>query len=344
MSLIGNYNVLQKTPGRYIGGSSAAFATGVGPTTGVQPSAFGLYSDWQKFALSDRGAQTATIFKVASVPYGYYPPSSWRLPISAGGISSFKTAAGSGAITNSNLASGQYIAAPLSGSGDITGINLAVPGNLSSTQTGSGNITAASLSGSLYATATITGVGSVTATPAGSLSASASLSGGGDITAASLTNATLLLTASLSGSGAISVASLTNATLLLTAALSGSGSVSAVPTAPGSISAAIKSYGDLTPQGLSDAVWQAMLANYTASGSAGSQLAAAGAAGDPWASLIETNYTAKQLFRLMSAVLMGKVSGASGNTITFRDVNDTVSRVVATTDSSGDRITVTLSP
>lgn len=42
--------------------------------------------------------------------------------------------------------------------------------------------------------------------------------------------------------------------------------------------------------------------------------------------------------------LLGKASGATGSTITFRDVNDTTNRIVATTDSSGDRLTVTLVP
>jgi len=57
---------------------------------------------------------------------------------------------------------------------------------------------------------------------------------------------------------------------------------------------------------------------------------------------IESNLTPREAMKLMSAVLLGKVSGAGSNTPVFRDVNDTVDRVSAVTDSSGDRTSVTL--
>lgn len=52
--------------------------------------------------------------------------------------------------------------------------------------------------------------------------------------------------------------------------------------------------------------------------------------------------TLTQHIRLLSAVLGGKVSGAGTGTETFRDIADTVDRVVATVDSSGNRTAITL--
>jgi hypothetical protein len=62
------------------------------------------------------------------------------------------------------------------------------------------------------------------------------------------------------------------------------------------------------------------------------------------AAVVETGYSLLQTLRLMFAALCGKCSGLSGTTATFRDVNDTTNRIVATVDSSGDRTSVGLSP
>lgn len=51
--------------------------------------------------------------------------------------------------------------------------------------------------------------------------------------------------------------------------------------------------------------------------------------------------TIGQAFKLLLAVLVGKVSGAGGSTITFRDVDDTKNRVVANVDANGNRTAVT---
>jgi hypothetical protein len=57
---------------------------------------------------------------------------------------------------------------------------------------------------------------------------------------------------------------------------------------------------------------------------------------------VETNRTPRQAFRLILAALAGKLSGAATTTVTIRDTNDTVDRVVATVDSNGNRSAVTL--
>lgn len=63
-----------------------------------------------------------------------------------------------------------------------------------------------------------------------------------------------------------------------------------------------------------------------------------------WASVMETGYSALQGMRLIMAALLGKASGMATTTATFRDVNDTANRIVATVDSNGNRSAVTLTP
>lgn len=57
-------------------------------------------------------------------------------------------------------------------------------------------------------------------------------------------------------------------------------------------------------------------------------------------SAVEAGVTLQQSLRLQSAVLLGKVSGAGTGTETFRDVNDTKNRVVATVDANGNRTSI----
>ncbi len=57
---------------------------------------------------------------------------------------------------------------------------------------------------------------------------------------------------------------------------------------------------------------------------------------------VETGLTFRQAMRLISSVLLGKVTGAATATNTFRDTNDTKDRVVSTVDTDGNRSAVTL--
>lgn len=54
---------------------------------------------------------------------------------------------------------------------------------------------------------------------------------------------------------------------------------------------------------------------------------------------IEPGLSLKEALRLITAALAGKV-GVAGDTITFRDVNDTVDRITATVTAGGERTTV----
>lgn len=58
--------------------------------------------------------------------------------------------------------------------------------------------------------------------------------------------------------------------------------------------------------------------------------------------VIEGTYTLRQMMRLVASTLASKVSGASGTTITFRDIGDTKDRIVATVDSAGNRSALTI--
>jgi hypothetical protein len=63
-----------------------------------------------------------------------------------------------------------------------------------------------------------------------------------------------------------------------------------------------------------------------------------------WTYDIESPYTATDLLRLMAAALAGKSSGGGTGTITFRDLQDTVDRLVANVDGSGNRTAVSKDP
>jgi hypothetical protein len=56
---------------------------------------------------------------------------------------------------------------------------------------------------------------------------------------------------------------------------------------------------------------------------------------------IETGISFRQSLRLVLSALAGKVSGAGTTTISIRDLNDTVDRIVATVDTNGNRTAIT---
>ena len=54
-----------------------------------------------------------------------------------------------------------------------------------------------------------------------------------------------------------------------------------------------------------------------------------------------TERTVREALRLILSACAGQVAGASGTTITIRDLNDTTNRITATVDSDGNRTAVT---
>ncbi len=58
--------------------------------------------------------------------------------------------------------------------------------------------------------------------------------------------------------------------------------------------------------------------------------------------VIEGTHTLRQYIRTMASVLLAKVSGGGSDTITYRDVDDSKDRVVATVTTDGDRTAIVL--
>lgn len=61
-----------------------------------------------------------------------------------------------------------------------------------------------------------------------------------------------------------------------------------------------------------------------------------------WDEIVEGTMTARQLMRIMYAVLANKSAGGGTTTITFRDKADGKDRVTATVDTAGNRTAVTV--
>ena len=214
------------------------------------------------------------------------------------------------------------------------------PGLLAARNTaiGSGGVSSATMQSGYNIAAGISGAGGIPGCDIGLIvSIAAVLTASGDISSADAT-ALATMVATITGSGDIAAAAAGLADL--GAALTGAGVVVAGNTALMDIAATIRGYGDLTPEGLRDAVWTAVLANYPDTGTAGLALTNAGAGGNPWSAIIESGLTAEEILRIVAAALAGKVSGAGSGTETFVGLDGTTNRIVSTVDASGNRSSV----
>lgn len=258
--LIGNYSVLQKSPGRFVAGS----------TTSVEGQ---VRSNFSKSG-SNRNRfyvdQTTVALSLYAVPTGTYPDIAWILPQVAGQIASTQPIQGAGNLVG-GIAGGLNAEAGLTGEGGITSAVAQLVISLAANLAGDGTVSAADLRGFLQATANLSGAGALTATVA----------------------ALAWMNAATDGSGTI-----TNAT----------------PYATGSLSADIYSYGALTPEGISNAVW---------------------------AAIIEAGFSAGDLLQLISAASAGKLSGSPGSPIQITGVDGSTVRINATVDGVGNRTAVT---
>jgi len=144
----------------------------------------------------------------------------------------------------------------------------------------------------------ITGSGAAAATGQSGYNIDASISGAGDIPNTVSIGLIISIAASIAASGGISAgtlealasmaAEITGSSSVtataqgladLAASLYGEGAVNAGNTALMDIASTIRGYGDLTPEGIRDSVWQAVLANYTNAGTAGLALSTASSGG-----------------------------------------------------------------
>jgi hypothetical protein len=195
--------------------------------------------------------------KTSSTPVGYTPGSAIFPPMKSGGMGvSIGYIGGGGSLANADLINAlRLIVAALSGSGNVTDADCRPSLPAVAGLAGSGDISNAALGLIISALASLSGSGALTSDASGSISAIADLSGSGSIEAAI-------------GALAGAIASLT-----------GSGGVSAQPYATGTASATIRGYSDLTPEGIRDTVWNALLAQFQGDGTAGKALSTAGAGG-----------------------------------------------------------------
>lgn len=154
-----------------------------------------------------------------------------------------------GSVTTANLVPALPMTANLSASGDVTTAILALIVNLEAALTASGTITNAQLAIIANLTASITASGTITTADLGNI---------------------LNMTAALSASGNLTTANLT--TLInLSADISNAAA------------------GELTYQGIAEAVLDALLADHNGAGTVGEALNNVGAGGNPWSSDLSTN-------------------------------------------------------
>jgi len=190
---------------------------------------------------------------------------------------------------------------------------------------GSGGITSAAMAMGINAQAGLSGSGSVTsATLQLIVSMLADISGSGSITSADL-RAFLNMLADLSGSG--NAAGTMSALAWLSGGLEGDGAIGATITALGTLSADIRGYGDLTPEGLRDAIWNAAAASYNAVGSIGEKVNDAGSDSNPWNEVIESGFTAAQILRILAAHAAGAATGLEGANPQFTGLDGTTVRI-----------------
>ena len=159
------------------------------------------------------------------------------------------------------------------------------------------------------------------------------LTGTGTIDSASLA-LIVSLSSALDGTGTISSAVLQSVSSLA-AALDGTGTISSA-----NMGAIVQMISELTGTGtISSATF---VGNQSMSASIDIGAVTGITARDVWSFPVEGNYTAEQAMKLILSALAGKLSGAATTTVTIRDVNDLVDRIVATVDGDGNRSSVTL--
>ena len=170
--LLGNYQVLNRSPGRFLGGSSLAanppnwYGSGAARNFGLQ---------WN----------TTTADKLYGMPNGTEAPYSYLMPLRSGQLASTTLITGNGNVATGNLAMGLACDGALTGSGDITAAGLGLIVSMLADLAGTGTLTA-DLQAFLALAATLSGSGDLT----GALTALghfvAGLTGTGEITLATM--------------------------------------------------------------------------------------------------------------------------------------------------------------
>jgi len=182
MALLGNYSVLNKNPGRHLGGPTVSFTGG---ETGKSGANRNRYVGW------------AGMVGWQSTPTGARPPVSWVIAIDDGGVASHSsTGVGSGTVSMSGardiLAAGSGTGSGTAVGGLIVQIVATGAGSSSGTVTlfGTMSIVAAG-AGTSSGTITVTGLGNLVGAGEGTMSGTVTLPALGQIVAANGVSATL---------------------------------------------------------------------------------------------------------------------------------------------------------
>lgn len=239
MALIGNYSVLNKNPGRALGGSTVSDSRAA----------------WNKSGANRNRYLGSGMSRKDGSPFGHRPPYSWLIAQVDGGMSSVNTVSGSGGISYANLAGGLNAEATLEGFGQID------PSS------------AAQLV--VSAVATLSGVGGLSADIVGKLEASATLAGSGDISGSlgALADAVATIGGTSSLSGDLRGVGHMTADILPYTDLSPQALAAAVW---GALAAQFNSSGTmgekLNASGSSGDPWTADLSGYNTDGTAGKRM------------------------------------------------------------------------
>lgn len=335
MALLGNGSIYCKMPLRHFAGS----------TTSVQTTVRGNFnSSGAQRNVMYRDCDTTTR-KLWSLPTGAYPHLTWSIAQVAGSLSSRKLLSGEIALA-ANLAGAKRMTAALTSTGGYAAINITGAAYTGASLTGSGTITptgsvlaiiAAALSGTCTITSSVgsaaglsadlTGAGVSAATLSGALGVSAALTAGGSLAVdgsllsfieAALTGLSdvtgvpkggWLMVGALNGAGDFTPDTHGHGIFGATT-ITGVGSASATPYASGGASATLRAYGDLTPEGLSAAVWQRV---------------------------IEAGFSAEEVLRILAAVAAGNATDLEGASPSFKGLDGTTTRV-AGSYGAGERV------
>jgi len=179
-------------------------------------------------------------------------------------------------------------------------------GGMSMYTAGSGTISNAGQVAGLFGTADLTGEGTITNAAAGLIvEMVAALVGSGSLTAS--ISGQLEAVANLVGSGSLTAAA--SALAGMVANLTGSGSLTAEQEALGEMTANIfVNQSEAQVAQIVEAVWNALAAEYDLGGTMGEKLNAAGTAGDPWTTDLDSYNTAGTAGLLMKKASKPKIS------------------------------------
>lgn len=153
MALIGNGVRLGGNPGRLLGGAQAH---------AIERSAWNKPGAVRNFWAGEGTASGGvSIAATAAIPNGYEPPYAWSMAPRGGGLATYNTIEGAGAMTGS-LALGRALSLEMTGAGEITTAQLSLIVSLLAELQGDSSLTA-SMRGAVQMAAELAGDGDITA-------------------------------------------------------------------------------------------------------------------------------------------------------------------------------------